>query len=210
MACRAAEGLGSPMASIMPIISARVMSVMGRVPHRLTSLTLEQLPDGMAGSLPGQVPRNELLDHWRDGDRLALRLGGLQGAGALTRMNAAARSASASPAALRAADRLKDGYWPNTTRTGCGLPGSRRMTWNEITPRSVTRTPESAQAGIPQRVALAGRRRLERFAACDQSVVFSWIVPRRNSSGQRWGNGWGVSTDVSGYYLQCPVPRLIP
>ena len=45
----------------------------------------------MAGALPGQVPGSEFLDHMADGDRLALRLGGLQGAGALTRMNASGK-----------------------------------------------------------------------------------------------------------------------
>jgi hypothetical protein len=45
----------------------------------------------MAGALPGQVPGSEFLDHMADGDRLALRLGGLHGASALPRMNASGK-----------------------------------------------------------------------------------------------------------------------
>ena len=78
------------MASIMPMTSARVMSVMGRSPPA-DKLATEQLPGGTAGSLPGQVPGSEFLNHAGDGDRLAPVLGGPQGAGALTGVNAAGK-----------------------------------------------------------------------------------------------------------------------
>ena len=79
------------MASIMPITSARLMSVIGRPPHRLTSSRRSSRPTSWPVRFPGQVLGSEFLDHMADGDRLALRLGGLQGAGALTRMNASGK-----------------------------------------------------------------------------------------------------------------------
>ena len=49
------------------------------------------MPGGTAGSLPGQVPLNELLNDGGDGDSLAPVLGDSQGVGALTGVDAAGK-----------------------------------------------------------------------------------------------------------------------
>ena len=124
--------------STMVMASARVMRAASRLPQRGSRCWADRPPDRGGGALPGGGGRERkasasaakllaarccrVLPGMDAGDKIADR-----GGGERPRL----READVGIAASR--------------ETGCGRPGMRRITKNEITPRSVMRTPKDGR-----------------------------------------------------------------